>query len=236
MSKRNNLIQTIKQEEKKKNLYLDSLQLLLKLKTIQNTTPGRVCLQEVTRQYTKVVSLWIVSQLVWASLRTIKPREDDLARCRRKPGHNTSTRHHVGVNRRVLKANALVRFSPVELPICNSLSLSFSADFVKNTTEIKHMHVCCNAMARYTEYQSIALPFQHEWWFSRSTFRWGEQNMCLLADLAPQSLTTGVTFLLTGWLTRAKPLLWFPFYCEEWWLKFPSICSLSVVSKLVEGQ
>lgn len=176
MSKRNNLIQTIKQEEKK-NLYLDSLQLLLKLKTIQNTTPGRVCLQEVTRQYTKVVSLWIVSQLVWASLRTIKPWEDDLARCRRKPGHNTSTRHHVGVNRRVLKANALVRFSPVELPICNSLSLSFSADFVKNTTEIKHMHVCCNAMARYTEYQSIALPFQHEWWFSRSTFRWGEQKV-----------------------------------------------------------
>lgn len=36
---------------------------------------------------------------------------------------------------------------------------------------------CCNAMARYTEYQSIALPFQHEWWFSRSTFRWGEQEV-----------------------------------------------------------
>lgn len=50
---------------------------------------------------------------------------------------------------------------------------------------------------------------------------------CPLADLAPQSRTRGVTFLPTGWLTRAQPLLSFPFYCEEWWPKFPSICCKS---------
>lgn len=50
---------------------------------------------------------------------------------------------------------------------------------------------------------------------------------CLRADLAPQSHTWGVTFHPTGWLTRAQPLLSFPFYCEEWWLKFPSICRRS---------
>lgn len=50
---------------------------------------------------------------------------------------------------------------------------------------------------------------------------------CLQADLAPQSRTRGVTFLYAGWLTRAQPLLSFPFYCEEWWLKFPSICGRS---------
>ena len=57
---------------------------------------------------------------------------------------------------------------------------------------------------------------------------------CLQADLAPQSRTRGVTFPPAGWLTRAQPLLSFPFYCEEWWLKFPSICCKSVCISLLK--
>ncbi len=70
--------------------------------------------------------------------------------------------------------------------VCNSLSLSVNAVFVKHTTEIKHhtgrTKKCMGtkssiAKARYTEYQNAALALQHEWCFSRSTFRWEEQEM-----------------------------------------------------------
>lgn len=81
----------------------------------------------------------------------------------------------------------------------------------------------CKAKESYREYQSAGLALQHDWWFSRSA----RSRRCLQADLAPQSCTRGVTFLPTGRLTRAQPLLSFPFYCEKWWLKIPSICCRS---------
>lgn len=35
----------------------------------------------------------------------------------------------------------------------------------------------CTAEAMYTEYQSTAPALEHEWWFSRSTFRWEEKEV-----------------------------------------------------------
>lgn len=89
---------------------------------------------------------------------------------------------------RVLKANVPFLFrTHVAGPICDSLSLSFNVVFVKHTTEIKHAqayqkhrirtHRAAQPRHRATESQSAALAFQHEWWFSRSTIRWEEQEV-----------------------------------------------------------
>lgn len=75
------------------------------------------------------------------------------------------------------------------------------------------------AKVRYTEYQSAAFALQREWCFSASTLRWEEQELSAgwfsasilhkRGHFSPRRMTYEGTAAAS-----------FPFYCEEWWLKF----------------
>lgn len=125
--------------------------------------------------------------------------------------------------------------------ICYSLSLFFNSVFVKNTEEIKPTHSCekthgtksCTAKTRYIKALHLLSGMNDGCLGAPSDER---SRRCLQADLAPQSCASGVTFLPTGWLTTAQPLLSFLLYCEEWWLKLPSIyCRSCCISLQRDG-
>lgn len=139
---RNALIQTIKQEYK--NLSATSLKILLKFEQGPQCNLWGECVYSRLHSSKPKLS---PSDFTERSTSWSEPHSDTVKplKCLSMLRQKTKSQHKHRETRRgethLLKANVLVWFTYAAVHICNSLSLSSRAFFVKHTTEIKNTGV-----------------------------------------------------------------------------------------------
>lgn len=135
------------------------------------------CVYSRLHSSTKVVSLWFYrmdGRLVWIPPKTIKALECDLTRSG-KPSRNMSMSCRGESWKQMCLPVSHVR-SSTHTDVLYHSKPPLSRTLLRSNTYVEKTE-SCTAEVMYTEYQSTAPALEHEWWFSRSTFRWEEQEV-----------------------------------------------------------